>query len=321
MKPVKMSVILGCLFTIPLVQAASFDCSKAQTKVETLICTFPQLSKADEELGQLYTQALKSLPTSPAAQLREEQRAWLEQRDQQLTTACIEKDCPANKQESTACFNANCAVAFYSERISVLKGDAKSTASFDCTKASTPAEKMICTHSQLSSQDKRLNKVYKELQETSTAEKAKTLQEEQRAWLKTRDTELINCGQNMDCAVAVYEDRISALSQTDPYDYEDTSTIVGHYHIAEYMTLQVKSLARDHVLIDIEGAEPTEGKWLCHFSGVGTLIEDTVTVCHPEKNTPILFTFSENTVKVDGEHLNYFCGRGMTVAGQYQKDH
>jgi hypothetical protein len=121
--------------------------------------------------------------------------------------------------------------------------------------------------------------------------------------------------------VAIYEDRVSALLQlqTDPHNYEDTSTIVGSYALAEYMTLQVKSLVHDHVLIDVEGAEPTEGKWLCHFSGVGTLIEDTVTMCHPEQNTPITFTFSENAVSVNGERLDYFCGRGMTIAGQYKK--
>ena len=38
-------------------QAASFDCSKAQTKVEHLICGDAELSKLDEKLGQEFQYA------------------------------------------------------------------------------------------------------------------------------------------------------------------------------------------------------------------------------------------------------------------------
>jgi uncharacterized protein len=35
-------------------QAASFDCSKAQSKIENLICDNPEISKLDNELNTLY---------------------------------------------------------------------------------------------------------------------------------------------------------------------------------------------------------------------------------------------------------------------------
>lgn len=340
MRQDKIGVILLFLFAIPLVQAASFDCNKAQTKVETLICTFPQLGEADEQLGQLYAQALKSLPTLPATQLREEQRAWMEERDRYLLTACMDQNCLTTTQTPNSCFNADRAVSFYARRISALKGEsnvskttnqASLTASFDCTKASTRVERMICGRPKLSHLDGRLDQVYKSLQRTLTEPEVQKLQQEQSAWLKERNNHLLKCGKNTICASEVYENRIAVLSarlnatNTNPPEetslrhVEDTSTIIGRYDLGGYMSLQVKPLIEDHVLIKIEGAEPTAGKWTCDFSGVGTLIEDTVTICHPEQRTPILFTLTGNEINVSGDHLDYFCGRGMTIGGRYKK--
>jgi uncharacterized protein len=67
-------------------EAASFNCKKAKSKVEKLICATPELSKADDELGALFKQALKALagPTpdakgesSSTRLLREAQSFWL----------------------------------------------------------------------------------------------------------------------------------------------------------------------------------------------------------------------------------------------------
>jgi hypothetical protein len=126
-------------------------------------------------------------------------------------------------------------------------------------------------------------------------------------------------------AATAYTNRITQLDTQlngDPYNHADTSPIIGRYGIGGYMSLQVKPLVKDHVLIEIEGAEPTSARWLCGFSGVGTLMENTVKICHTEQNTPILFTFSEQGVAVTGDNLDYFCGNGGTLVGQYTKlDH
>jgi uncharacterized protein YecT (DUF1311 family) len=57
--------------------AASFDCAKARTKVETLICKDPQLSRQDEDLAKAYGEALKLWDGKIAAYVRMSQRGWV----------------------------------------------------------------------------------------------------------------------------------------------------------------------------------------------------------------------------------------------------
>jgi len=79
--------LLACL-AMGQVQAASFDCGKAGTKVEKLICVDQELSKLDEELAVSYADALKS--TDPAS-LKAEQKAWIKVRNRCVDVACIQK--------------------------------------------------------------------------------------------------------------------------------------------------------------------------------------------------------------------------------------
>ena len=78
--------LLMCLAIGPL-QAASFDCGKAGTKVEKVICADAELSKLDEELSSAYADALKS--TDPA-KLKAEQKAWLKDRNRCAYVECIQ---------------------------------------------------------------------------------------------------------------------------------------------------------------------------------------------------------------------------------------
>ena len=65
---------------------ASFDCQRASTRVEVLICSDPVLSMLDDQLGASYKAADpgRALPT-----LRAEQRAWLAQRSSCSDAACL----------------------------------------------------------------------------------------------------------------------------------------------------------------------------------------------------------------------------------------
>jgi len=71
-----------CLIS-PLVAAASFDCAKARTRTEKLICSDAALSKADERMADAYENAFalagQSSPQDAEA-LKLDQRAWLEER-------------------------------------------------------------------------------------------------------------------------------------------------------------------------------------------------------------------------------------------------
>ena len=67
-------LVLGCP-----AYAASFDCAKAQTQVENLICADAELSKLDDDLAAAYIAALKKKP--PVTSIRQSQKTWLKYRD------------------------------------------------------------------------------------------------------------------------------------------------------------------------------------------------------------------------------------------------
>lgn len=77
------------LLTANSLCAASFDCAKARTRVEKMICADARLAGLDELLGRFYSGALVVLQRSPC--LRDEQRAWLtEVRNRCTDVACLQ---------------------------------------------------------------------------------------------------------------------------------------------------------------------------------------------------------------------------------------
>lgn len=67
--------------------AASFDCAKAQTRVEQMICDDPELSKLDEELAAAYSTALKT--GSNGSTFQREQKQWLKERNGCTAIDCV----------------------------------------------------------------------------------------------------------------------------------------------------------------------------------------------------------------------------------------
>lgn len=80
--------------------AASFDCTKAATRDEKLICSNQTLSVLDDELGRVYSRSMRDVPDP--AELRHSQVDWLEKRK--------------------ACTDAACIVAAYKRRLAELAG-------------------------------------------------------------------------------------------------------------------------------------------------------------------------------------------------------
>lgn len=68
-----------CLLCCAPLRAASFDCQQAGTLVEKTVCSTPELSSLDEELANIYAQALRTITDKQA--LIADQRAWLKTRD------------------------------------------------------------------------------------------------------------------------------------------------------------------------------------------------------------------------------------------------
>jgi uncharacterized protein len=72
--------------------AASFDCAKASTNIEKLICGNAELSKLDEEMGEAYKAALRNAG-HPISE-KQAQKKWLITRD-----ACIDANCVKHAYE------------------------------------------------------------------------------------------------------------------------------------------------------------------------------------------------------------------------------
>ena len=67
----------------------SFDCSKAQSEVEKMICANPELSALDENLSKAFIKVLKA--TDDKDQLKKEQFAWIRKRDKCKSNECLQQ--------------------------------------------------------------------------------------------------------------------------------------------------------------------------------------------------------------------------------------
>jgi uncharacterized protein len=77
-----IGLLLACL-VCGLAQAASFDCGKAKTKVEKLICSHEEVKELDGALAKVYRRVLKQ--PQHAARIRLKQHEWLKSRE-----SCLE---------------------------------------------------------------------------------------------------------------------------------------------------------------------------------------------------------------------------------------
>lgn len=91
---------LCCFFSL-VALAASFDCAKAGSAAEKLVCSDSELSKADEELSTVYNHALDS--SAEKSEFKKEQLNWIRTR-------------------RNPCRDKKCLAAAYKERIEVLSG-------------------------------------------------------------------------------------------------------------------------------------------------------------------------------------------------------
>lgn len=74
----KTAILCLAATLLPLsASAASFDCKRATTQQEKLICANPEISKQDEDLAALYARQLARLSDAGQDGLRASQRSWL----------------------------------------------------------------------------------------------------------------------------------------------------------------------------------------------------------------------------------------------------
>lgn len=73
----KIAFVISWFVALTAAHAASFDCSKAKSKVEKTICSTPEISGLDDQLAARYGAALKSLTPEGGQVLKKGQVAWL----------------------------------------------------------------------------------------------------------------------------------------------------------------------------------------------------------------------------------------------------
>jgi uncharacterized protein len=90
MRFIKILFVAGLLGSAA-VQAASFDCNKARSRVEKLICSQPQLGELDERLSAAFRDAKDGLERAEAQRVTETQIRWLRRvRDRCVDAICLE---------------------------------------------------------------------------------------------------------------------------------------------------------------------------------------------------------------------------------------
>lgn len=98
-------------------------------------------------------------------------------------------------------------------------------ASFDCNKATTLVESLICSDDRLSQLDDSLDESYKKTISNST-QKTK-LKSEQLSWMKS----VRNKCKNYECLATSYEERINALTSSNPLKKTDKNIVNGRCHM------------------------------------------------------------------------------------------
>jgi uncharacterized protein len=176
------------LFTLLLINAtsmaASFDCNRATTQVEQLICNDSSLSKADERMATAYFQLRQLLTKTEMALLQEDQLKWLKQRNLELRH----------------CETPHCQLHFYEVRIQQLD---VVEVNFNCDKATSKIEPVICASRLLQQADAKIFQLYQSLQ--------KELQADQESWLKQREVDLLQPDCDLPCAWQFFKERIEFL--------------------------------------------------------------------------------------------------------------
>lgn len=106
----------SALLALPLsLQAASFDCKLAQTKVEKTVCADKELSVLDERMAAAYKERLKDWQGKIEAYVKADQRQWLGMiRFADKPAGEIDPLCPAAEF-------AGCLKSLYNARVNVLE--------------------------------------------------------------------------------------------------------------------------------------------------------------------------------------------------------
>lgn len=156
----------------------SFDCAKAKTRVEKLICSDAELAKLDREMSSEYYSLVsdKTLDGELKEILKNNQKKWLDSREK---TPCLENEDVSEQQK--------CIKNVYRIRIKEINDDkndfagtGRFTPVFDCSKAFIKSAKMACSDAGVLQLNKKMDALYKKW--LSVSKNKKAVIENQKKW-------------------------------------------------------------------------------------------------------------------------------------------
>lgn len=156
----------------------SFDCAKAKTRVEKLICSDVKLAKLDREMSSEYHSLVsdKTLDGELKEILKINQKKWLDSREK---TPCLENEDVSEQQK--------CIKNAYRIRIKEINDDkndfagtGRFTPVFDCSKAVLKSAKMACSDAGVIQLNKKMDALYKKW--LSVSKNKKAVIENQKKW-------------------------------------------------------------------------------------------------------------------------------------------
>ena len=156
----------------------SFDCAKAKTRVEKLICSDAELAKLDREMSSEYHSLVsdKTLDGELKEILKNNQKKWLYSREK---TPCLENEDVSEQQK--------CIKNVYRIRIKEINDDkndfagtGRFTPIFDCSKAFIKSAKMACSDAGVLQLNKKMDALYKKW--LSVSKNKKAVIENQKKW-------------------------------------------------------------------------------------------------------------------------------------------
>jgi uncharacterized protein len=190
-----------------------------------------------------------------------------------------------------------------------VHADQRQQPSFDCRKAASVSEKTVCANAELSRLDFQLGRRWKSfLDAFIDSVQITQMKADQRAWIASRG----KCGADPDCISKLYRDRLAALSGGDP-----AHRFSGVFEVKDIGFFALYPIG-DHYLVNIQTADPSDGKWACELAGeaessgddLKIRIEQTVFQARLRDPSTLVVGDSESVAAASSQ----YCGLNGTIA-------
>lgn len=193
--------------------------------------------------------------------------------------------------------------------------------SFNCARASTPSEHAICADPRLGRLDRSLADRYVAVRGAMTPAMRTALTRDQRWFLGARDEWQENHTRggfrDFDDLSARMTERIAFLDglQTRP-----ATRLQGVWRNAAG-TVDIRTLEKGQVSVQINAAHPVNARWLCDVSGRGRLGDSAITLDGGD-GWRVRVSLDRGVLKVEeleppGQTIRPYCGANGHVDGAY----